>query len=102
MSFLSNFLKGGGVIDKVTGIVGKAVVDKDKRNEMIYEIALLLMQSRIAPYVRALLALIIVVSVMFFGDSITLDLEGQKYALYSVIGFYFFDFLLNGFKGKKN
>ena len=102
MSIFKSLLSGsGGVIGKVTGIVGKSVVDKDKRNEMIYEISLLMMQSKVAPYVRAVLAIVIVVSIMFFGDKVTLDPEGQKYALYSVLGYYFLDRVFDSFKSKK-
>lgn len=94
-------LISGGVIGKVTNIVDKTIVDKDKRNEMIYEISLLMMSSKIAPYVRAILGLVIIVSIMFFGDKITLDAEGQKYALYSVLGYYFLDRVFDSFKSKK-
>lgn len=102
MSIFKSLLSGnGGIIGKVTGIVDKSVVDKDKRNEMIYEISLLMMQSKIAPYVRAVLGIIIIVSIMFFGDKITLDSEGQKYALYSILGYYFLDRVFDSFKSKK-
>lgn len=102
MSIFTKLLSGsGGVIGKVTGIVDKAVVDKDKRNEMIYEISLLMMQSKVAPYVRAVLAIVIIISIMFFGDKVTLDPEGQKYALYSVLGYYFLDRVFDSFKAKK-
>ena len=94
-------LTGSGVIGKVTDIVDKAVTDKDKRNEMVYEIALLMMQSRIAPYVRAVLSIIIVVSVMFFGDKLTMSADGQQYALYAVLGYYFLDRIFSGFGSKK-
>lgn len=102
MSIFNKLLSGsGGVIGKVTGIVDKAVVDKDKRNEMVYEISLLMMQSKIAPYVRAILGVVIVVSIMFFGDIITLSEKGQEYALYSVLGYYFLDRVFDSFKSKK-
>lgn len=102
MSIFTKLLSGsGGVIGKVTGIVGKTIVDKDKRNEMVYDIALLMMQSRIAPYVRAILAIVVVVSIMFFGDKVTLDAEGQKYAFYSVLGYYFMDRVFDSFKSKR-
>ena len=99
MSIFTKLLSGsGGVIGKVTGIVGKAVMDKDKRNEMVYEISLLMMQSKVAPYVRAVLAIIVVISMMFFGDKITLDAETQKYALYSVLGYYFMDRVFKSYR----
>jgi hypothetical protein len=102
MTIFKRLLDGsGGVIGKVTSIVDKAVIDKDKRNQMIYEISLLMMQSRIAPYVRAILGITIVVSILFFGDKITLDPEGQKYALYSVLGYYFLDRVFDSFKSRK-
>ena len=104
MTWLSGLFRKGGAIDKITDIVDKTVTDKDARNELIYNIALVLMQSRIAPYVRAFLAAVIVVSVMFFGDKITLDPEAQQYALYAVLAFYFMDRLmssLGGFRDKK-
>ena len=96
-------LAGGGseIIDKVTGIVDKAVTDKDKRNEIIYEISLLMMQSKIAPYVRAALSLVIVVSVMFFGDKVTLSEDAQQYSLYAVLGYYFLDRVFSSFGRKK-
>lgn len=100
MSIIKGLLKGGGIIEKVTGIVGKAITDKDRRNEMIYEISLLMMQSKIAPYVRAVLAVLIVVSIMFFGDTISLDKEAQKYALSAVLGYYFLDRIFDSFKKK--
>jgi hypothetical protein len=40
-------------VDKITDVVEKAVPDKDKRNELIYNISLVLMQSEVAKYVRA-------------------------------------------------
>lgn len=103
MSFFKKLLgKDGGIIDQVTGIVDKAVTDKDARNQMIYEISLLMMSSKIAPYIRGIIGITIVVSVMFFGDSVTLSEEGQKYALYSVLGYYFLDRVFSSFgAGKK-
>lgn len=96
MSIITKLLTGdGGVIGKVTGIVGKAVTDKDKVNEMVYEIALLIMQSKIAPYVRAALSLITLVGCMFFGDQIKMDQESQKWIIRAIFGFYFLDRFLN-------
>jgi len=101
MSWIKGLLSGsGGVIGKVTGILDKAVVDKDKRNEMVYEISLLMMQSKIAPYVRAVLGVLVIVSIMFFGDKITLSEEIQKYALSAVLGYYFLDRVFESFKKK--
>jgi hypothetical protein len=102
MSIFTKLLSGdGGVIGKVTGIVSKSIVDKDKRNEMIYDISLLMMQSKVAPYVRALIALIVVIGCMFFGDTITLTPDAQQWCLYSVLGYYFLDRVLGGFSKKK-
>ena len=101
MSIISGLLKKGGVIEKVTDIVDKTVTDKDKRNELVYNISLLMMQSRIAPYVRAALGIIVVVSIMFFGDKVTINPETQRYALYSVLGYYFLDRVFDSFGRKK-
>ena len=102
MSIIKNLLSGsGGVIGKVTGILDKAVVDKDKRNEMVYEISLLMMQSKIAPFVRAIIGILVVVSIMFFGDKITLSEETQRYALSAVLGYYFLDRVFESFKKKE-
>ena len=101
MSIFSKLLGGnGGVIGKVTNIIGKAVTDKDAKNQMVYEISLLMMQSKIAPYVRAMLGLVVVVSCMFFGDEMTISPEAQQYALYSVLGYYFLDRVFSSL-GKK-
>jgi len=103
MSIFSKLLgKDGGIIGQVTGIVDKAITDKDARDKMIYQISLLMMQSRIAPYVRAIIGIIIVVSVMFFGDSVTLSNDGQQYALYAVLGYYFLDRVFSSLGAGKN
>ena len=101
INWIGGLLRKGGLIDKVTDIVDQTVVDKDKRNELIYNISLILMQSRIAPYVRAVIGIVIVVSVLFFGDKVTLDPEAQKYALYSVLGYYFLDAVFSNLSRKE-
>ena len=101
MGVFNKLVSSGGVIDKVTNIVDKAVTDKDRRNEMVYEISLLMMKSKIAPYVRAVLSIIIVVAVMFFGDKLTMDADAQQYSLYAVLGYYFLDRVFENFGGKK-
>jgi len=101
MNLISGLFKKGGIVDKVGDIVDQAVTDKDKRNELVYNISLLMMQSRIAPYVRAVLGVVVVVAIMFFGDKITLNPEAQKYALYSVLGYYFLDRVFDSFNSKK-
>jgi hypothetical protein len=100
MGWIKGLLSNGGVIDKVTGIVSKSVVDKDQRNQLVFEIALLMMQSQIAKYVRAALSLISVVAIMFFGDGLTLTPDKQEYVLYTIYGYYFLDRVFSSKLGK--
>lgn len=88
-------------VDKITDVVEKAVPDKDKRNELIYNISLVLMQSEVAKYVRAVLAILTAVSCLFLGDKMTIDADTQKYILMAVFGFYFLDYLKGMFGNKK-
>jgi len=89
-----------GIIGKITNIANKAVIDKDKRNELVYDLALLMLSSKIAPYIRGVLGVIVVVSILFFGDKLTITPETQQYALYSVLGYYFLDRVFDTFKKK--
>ena len=93
MKWLNNITKKDGIIAKITNVVDKSVTDKDAKNEIIYQISMILMQSKIAPYVRALISIIAVVGCMFFADKLTIDTETQKYLLMSVYGFYLLDFM---------
>ena len=97
MKWLNNITSKDGVISKITNVVDKAVTDKDAKNELIFNISTILMQSKIAPYVRALLSIIVVVGCLFFADSLTIDADVQKYLLYAVFGFYFMDFMRSSF-----
>ena len=100
MSLIGNLLKGSSVIKDVTNIVNKSVTDKDKRNELVYQISLLMLNSKIAPYVRAVLGVLVVVSILFFGDKLTITPEVQQYSLYAVLSYYFLDRIFDTFKKK--
>ena len=97
---LLGLFKKGGTVDKITALADKAIVDKDKRNEFVFQIASMMMQSKIAPFIRAIIAIISVIAIMFFSDKITLPPEEQKYVLYAVYGFYFLDRIFSSKLGK--
>nr|AKH47538.1 hypothetical protein [uncultured marine virus] len=67
MKWLNNITSKGGTIEKVTNLAGKAIVDKDKRNEFLFNISLIIAQSQVAKYVRAVLAVLTSVSCLFFA-----------------------------------
>ena len=100
MSFLTGLLKGGKLIDKVTGVVSEVVTDKDQRNALLAQLGTLMMGSNVAPYIRGAIGLTTVVSCLFFSDKMTIDAETQKYLLYSVFSFYFLDFVQSMIKKK--
>ncbi len=85
-------------VDKITQVVEKSVTDKDQRNALIANISLILMQSKVAPYVRGVLAIVTITGCMFFGDKITIEPDTQKILLSSIFGFYFIDFVKSMFK----
>ncbi len=85
-------LLGGKTFEQIAGIADKAIVDKDKRAEFLFQVRMIMLNSQIAKYIRAVLAIIVTVSVMFFADRLTIDTETQKYLLYAVFMFYFFDY----------
>jgi len=93
MGLLKQVLGKDGIMTKVTGLADKAIVDKDKRNEFIHSLSIIMMQSNVAKYVRAVLGVMVAVSCLFFADKLTIDKETQKYLLYLVFGFYFLDYL---------
>ncbi len=96
-----NFLnKKDGIASKVTAIVDKSITDKDKKAELVYNILTLIMQSEVAKWVRAMLAILIVVACLFFGNEVTLEADKQFILLSSVTGFYFLDYF-KSFFGKK-
>ena len=101
MSIFTKLLSGnGGVIGKITDIAGKAITDKDERNTFLIQIAGVLMQSEIAKYVRGAIAIITVISCLFFADKMTITPDTQSKLLYSVYGFYFLDFVQSMIKKK--
>lgn len=100
MGWIKEVLGKDGLMTKVTGLADKAIVDKDKRNEFIHNLSLVMMQSNVAKYVRALLGITVTVSCLFFADRMTIDKGTQKYLLYLVFGFYFLDYV-KGMLGKK-
>lgn len=101
MGWLNNITKKDGIVSQMTGLADKAIVDKDKRNEFIYNMSLIMMQSEIAKYVRAVLGIVVVISCLFFADKLTIDKETQKYILYLVLGFYFLDYIKGMLPKKK-
>jgi len=101
MSWVKGLLTGTKFIDKVTDIVEESVTDKDKRNSLVAKIMLIMMQSKVAPYIRGVIAILTIVSFFYFGDKITLDPETQKYLLGGIYSFYFFDRLVDFFGRRK-
>lgn len=91
-------LKGTKLIDNVTNIVDKAVTDKDKKNELVFAIMNMFMQSQVAKWVRAILAIEITTGVLFFGHKLTIPPDKQHWALGAVLGYYFMDRLLAHYK----
>jgi len=89
-----------GTLNKVTAIVNKSVTDKDARNDIVFAVYSIMMQSQVAKYVRALISIITLIGCMFFGDKLTIDAETQKYLLITIFGFYFADYVKSMF-GKK-
>jgi hypothetical protein len=100
-NMLKDLFSKTDVVGKASQIIDKAISDKDKRNEIVSELATMMLKSNIAPYVRAVLSIIIVVSVLFFGDKITLSDTTQEYCIYSVLGYYFLDRVFDNFKKRK-
>lgn len=96
-----NLTAKDGVINKITGVVGQAVTDKDKLNAIVAQITAILMQSKVAPYIRGALALVTVIGCLFFADKMTIEADTQQYLLYAIYGFYFLDFMRSSFGGGK-
>ncbi len=101
MSWFKTLISGTKIVDNITNVVSETVTDKDKRNALVAQIMLVLMNNKVAPYIRGLLAIIIVTSTMFFGDKITITIGAQEKLLYGVAAFYFMDRLGSFFGNKK-
>ena len=93
-------LVSGNTIKDVTNIIDEVVVDKDKRNELYAKISMVLMQSGVAKYVRAIIGLLTVISIFFFSDKLVISQETQTHLLYTVYAFYFLDYFLSNRSNK--
>jgi hypothetical protein len=80
MKWLNNLTNKDGIVSQMTGLADKAIVDKDKRNEFIYNMSLIMMQSEVAKYVRAVLGVTVVISCLFFADKLLLFRLHKRYA----------------------
>jgi hypothetical protein len=101
--FLDIFKKGG-FADKVTDIVGKAIPDKDKASELKMQLIALMaaQQGKIAPYVRAILSILIFTVWLFFPEKMVGREETTRYIIYAIISFYFLaDLAIDKWKRRK-
>ena len=88
---LREIFKKDGLVDKITGIVDKAVPDKEKAAELKMELIKVIasVQGKVAPYVRAVIAVQFMTVWLWFPEKFANRSESERYVLYGIIGFYF-------------
>lgn len=97
-----NWLKPAtDVVKNVTGIVTKLVPDKDLAEKLNNELMLAIIgltQNSISRWVRAIIAIVWVTTWLYFPENFEGRENVSENVLYSIIGFYFLDFVIDRFK----
>ena len=98
---IKNLFSGKTIVDKTLGIIDKVVLDKTQAASLKFEIHRIIASSNVAKYVRAVIAVLVVVVWLFFPEKFEGREKLSEYLLYAIAGYYYLvDLGLSGIKRK--